>query len=120
MYKKVADFCGVTTKRDARKNMALGIMGGLMAGAALGLLFAPKPGKELRQDIRQTAGCGVERVKEAGAQAQEFIKKQIAKLNEEALKLKAATGKEAQQLAAQVADRAEEVAAKVGEIVDQA
>jgi gas vesicle protein len=36
---------------------AMGIFGaGILVGAGLGMLFAPKPGRELREDIRRNAG----------------------------------------------------------------
>ena len=36
---------------------AMGIFGaGILVGAGLGLLFAPKPGRELRDDLRRNAG----------------------------------------------------------------
>ena len=36
---------------------AMGIFGaGILVGAGLGMLFAPKPGRELRDDLRRNAG----------------------------------------------------------------
>jgi len=36
---------------------------GLGVGAALGILFAPKPGEELREDIAGTVNHGIEAVR---------------------------------------------------------
>ena len=43
---------------------AMGIFGaGILVGAGLGLLFAPKPGRELREDLRRNAGDLGENIK---------------------------------------------------------
>ncbi|ASA20621.1 YtxH domain-containing protein [Paenibacillus donghaensis] len=55
-------------KKDSK-----GLLWGLLAGGILGsvtaLLFAPKPGKALRQDIAEGTAAGVEKVQELAAQA---------------------------------------------------
>jgi len=48
-----------TTTQDA--SAALGLFGtGMLVGAGLALLFAPKPGQDLRRDIAQKVSAGVE------------------------------------------------------------
>ena len=39
-----------------RKGIVLGLLAGGVIGAVLALLYAPKPGKELRADIKNKAG----------------------------------------------------------------
>jgi len=39
-----------------RKGLVLGLLAGGVLGAILALLYAPKPGKELRADIKNKAG----------------------------------------------------------------
>lgn len=41
--------------KDERKGLALGAMVGAIAGVVTGILFAPKSGKETREDIRISA-----------------------------------------------------------------
>ena len=52
--------CCSFTKNFGQKLMYLLIGGGL--GAAAALLFAPKPGREIRGDIAELAGVGYDRV----------------------------------------------------------
>jgi hypothetical protein len=53
---RVMDALGLEKKRETTDYVlpALGIFGaGLVVGAALGLLFAPKPGAELRHELQR-------------------------------------------------------------------
>jgi len=49
----------------------LWFLAGLGIGAALGILYAPKPGEETRQQIREAAEQGRDVVKERAQQARE-------------------------------------------------
>jgi gas vesicle protein len=54
-------------------------LAGLGVGAAIGMLYAPKPGHETREDLRRRAEDGrdyvVNRAKEAREQATKFVDK---------------------------------------------
>ena len=50
------------------KGLIIGFVAGSIAGAAIALLYAPKPGKELRADIREKAGDLVD-------DAQEYVER---------------------------------------------
>ncbi len=41
-------------KKDNSICFAFGILAGIVGGIAAGLLYAPKPGKEFREDIKKT------------------------------------------------------------------
>ncbi len=41
-------------KKDNSICFAIGILTGIVGGIAAGLLYAPKPGKEFREDIKNT------------------------------------------------------------------
>ncbi|RUS48674.1 YtxH domain-containing protein [Cohnella sp. AR92] len=61
------------------KSFLWGALAGAVTGAVTALLFAPKPGKELRKDIADTAHTvgekTVELGKKAGSTAQSIVKK---------------------------------------------
>lgn len=60
------DLVGLESRRSAGDKIvpALAIFGaGLLVGAGLGLLFAQKPGKKLRNDLRERINKGAEEVK---------------------------------------------------------
>ncbi len=57
----VLELLGLTTRPSAagRAVGALGLFGlGLLAGAAVGLLLAPRPGAELRAEVARKLGVG--------------------------------------------------------------
>ena len=41
-------------KKDDNFGFAMGILSGVVAGVIAGVLFAPKPGKESREELRET------------------------------------------------------------------
>lgn len=56
---EIASAVGLETRRSAGGDLlaGLGIFGtGMMLGAGLALLFAPKPGQEIRHDIAERVG----------------------------------------------------------------
>jgi hypothetical protein len=53
---------------------ALGLFGvGIMVGAGLGLMFAPKPGNELRTDLSRVAGNVAGKIRRRKGQAMEEL-----------------------------------------------
>ena len=41
-------------RKDDNCGFAMGILGGVVAGVIAGVLFAPKPGKESREELKET------------------------------------------------------------------
>jgi gas vesicle protein len=60
-------------RRDRTKNMVIGVGIGTAVGAAAGILFAPKSGKETRQIIADRTSEAVVNLKESVAAAKERI-----------------------------------------------
>ena len=58
-----------------QNNFVSGMMLGAMAGAAAGLMFAPKPGKDLRMDIVEKAGQALGGASEKTRQFGQNVKK---------------------------------------------
>lgn len=62
----ILDLVGLEARRSTGDKLvpALAIFGaGVLVGAGLGLLFAQKPGRELRGDLRERLNKGAEEVK---------------------------------------------------------
>lgn len=59
---------------NATRNLLLGFLTGATVGGLMALLYAPKPGKELRGDIRKKSGELAEDVEEYLQEAQEKAK----------------------------------------------
>lgn len=55
-------------KKDT-KGLLWGALVGSVVGSVTALLFAPKPGKELRKDIAEGTAAGIEKVQEIAVQA---------------------------------------------------
>ncbi|SES98734.1 YtxH domain-containing protein [Paenibacillus sp. NFR01] len=55
-------------KKDT-KSLLWGLIAGSVAGSVTALLFAPKPGKELRQDIKEGTAGAIDKVQEIAGQA---------------------------------------------------
>lgn len=55
-------------KKDT-KSLLWGALVGSVVGSVTALLFAPKPGKELRKDIAEGTASGLEKVQEIAVQA---------------------------------------------------
>ena len=61
-------------KRKAAKNVAIGAGVGTVLGLAAGLLFAPKSGKETRQDIAENAKKAADKVSKGTKKVVENVK----------------------------------------------
>ncbi|MDF2674156.1 MAG: YtxH protein [Clostridiales bacterium] len=93
MGKKIVfDFNG---KRKAKKNLQKGIVTGAAIGTFLGavggILFAPKSGKETREDIKKGVDTAVEKttytIKTTSKKAAQEVKEMGSKIGQEAKKL---------------------------------
>ena len=51
---------------NGTSSMIVGLFTGLVAGVALGLLMAPKEGRETREMVREAIQSGMERVRQRG------------------------------------------------------
>ena len=57
--------------KDTGGSFFVGFILGVVAGAAIGLLYAPKPGVETRELLREKAERAAEKAREAAAKAKE-------------------------------------------------
>lgn len=57
---------------DSNSSIVLGLAIGVLAGVAIGLLLAPKPGSETRSLVKDAISTGIERLREiqAGQESQ--------------------------------------------------
>jgi gas vesicle protein len=108
MYSRIDEVLGVfngKNQKRAARNTAAGLGLGIVLGAVAGLLFAPKSGKETREDIRVAAEKGAETVKETVVKGAEVVK-ETAEKSAKVVKETAVTG------AKIVRETAQEVAGK--------
>ena len=72
MFKDIVElFNGEAQRKNERRvayGAGLGFVGGLLFGAVLGILFAPKSGEETRKDIAETAERSLKGVKEKASE----------------------------------------------------
>jgi len=72
--------------RDGGSGFAIGLIVGAALGLAIGFLFAPRPGEETRQLLKEKAGAAREKVAEAARKvkgtAGEAVKRARAKMEE--------------------------------------
>jgi gas vesicle protein len=72
--------------RDGGSGFGIGLIVGAVLGLAIGLLFAPRPGEETRQLLKEKAGAARERVAEAARKVKETaggaVKRARAKMEE--------------------------------------
>jgi len=52
---------------DSNSGLVLGLAIGVLAGVAIGLLLAPKPGSETRSLVKDVITTGIERLREIRA-----------------------------------------------------
>ena len=60
------------TGADMARMLVAGLVGAVI-GASIGLLLAPKPGVELRSDIREKAGTAAEKAHVVQAKAKDLV-----------------------------------------------
>jgi len=65
---------------DSLGSMAAGVLVGLVLGAGLSLLYAPKPGKEMRQDIVNKLDDLKEYVDQTAQQMTQVAKERLAEM----------------------------------------
>ncbi len=74
-------------KKNNSMGFAFGILAGIVGGIAAGLLYAPKPGKEFREDIKKTVMDAAEKyspeIQKAKKQAMDMIKGSKCKIEME-------------------------------------
>ena len=54
-------------QEDSNSSLVLGLAIGVLAGVAIGLLLAPKPGSETRSLVKDVITTGIERLREIQA-----------------------------------------------------
>lgn len=94
-----------------------GFFTGLAVGAGLGVLFAPKSGKETREDLKKKANELIEKAKELDAkEVKENIEKKLAEIKAEIKELdKEKAVALAKKQAKKIADKASELVEYVKE-----
>ena len=70
--------------RDSGTSFSMGFIFGLVVGAAIGLLYAPKPGKEVREiikhkaeEVKEKAGEVAEKTVETAAEARKRVEDKL-------------------------------------------
>ena len=113
------EIIGVFTGANRRKRncqVATGVGLGLLGGAILGILFAPKSGEETRECIKDASIKGAEKVKEFAVDAGEVIKEKAKVVKEKIQEKFEHIEEDAEELkekvTEKVADTAEAVAKK--------
>jgi gas vesicle protein len=96
----------------------MGFLIGSFLGALAGIFFAPKPGKELRSDIKEKGSEGLRDAKEIYADASTRAKEIIEEAKHQAKELKKEADRhlsEARQKAKEILARGEKKEAEAGE-----
>ncbi|MGB4610548.1 MAG: YtxH domain-containing protein [Saccharofermentanales bacterium] len=79
---------GYQKKSEARANVVIGTLAGLLLGAAAGLILAPQSGKETREDIAKLAEKGYEKAVAASQTVADFVKEKSQEVSEKFIKRK--------------------------------
>lgn len=75
-YREIMDALNGNARRRARYRIAIGTSIGVLVGAGVAILLAPKSGKDTRADIKHGAEWGVDKAKEVTNKAVSFVKKE--------------------------------------------
>lgn len=131
------ELVGVFTGQNRRdKNRAvctgavLGFLGGAAVGGILGILFAPKPGAETREDIGNAAVKGYETVKEKATDVGSKVTTKVSETynqfkdtmsdeQREARRVARQARRAARNVAEAVADATDDVIEEVEDVVDE-
>ncbi|MFH1169929.1 MAG: YtxH domain-containing protein [Chloroflexota bacterium] len=72
------------TEKDTGANFTVGFIFGMVVGAAIGFLYAPKPGREVREiikhkaeEVREKATEVAEKTKETAAEARKRVEERL-------------------------------------------
>ena len=74
---------------DGSNKFVIGFLLGVVLGAAVGILYAPHPGRETRAILREKVEVAREKAKEIVGEAREKSREIITKAKEEPQKVKA-------------------------------
>lgn len=108
---------GYQRKEQARANVIIGTLAGLLVGTATALLLAPQSGKETREDIKKTAEKGYLKAVDSSHKVADFVKEKGQEASAKFAQAKESTKAKLNKGVAEVAD---EVAEKSEEISDDA
>ena len=87
--------------KDRSKGFAVGAAIGAVAGVLTGILFAPKSGRETRQDIKDSAQKTVSKVEEEARTVQDELTKLVNTVEDKFQESKGAVTKKSKDLLAQ-------------------
>lgn len=74
MKELLGNLIGYQRKEQARANVAIGTLAGLLVGLATGILVAPQSGKETRHDIKVAAEKGYTKAVDKSKEVAELVK----------------------------------------------
>ncbi|MDD4541018.1 MAG: YtxH domain-containing protein [Eubacteriales bacterium] len=86
MVDNILDFLGVESKSKARNRSFFLFLGGVVVGAAAGMLFAPQSGEETREKIKDTAVTGADKTVELSKKAAKEIKEKYEEIKQKVKK----------------------------------
>ncbi len=83
MYlREIMDSLNGNERRRAKVRVVIGTSIGLLIGAGVGIMLAPKSGRALRQDMVNGASWGVDKARETAHKAANFVKHEAASVND--------------------------------------